>query len=382
MKHIAKKVFQIVLGLSIGIAAGLTIAGMIIVCFTDTSFPEFIDKFKSITVGESIKAFLIGIIAFIVSLILLVTIHETGHLVCGLLSGYKFVSFRLFNLTFIRLNGKIHIKKYAIAGTGGQCLLLPPELPLDRIPTGWYNFGGVFFNILAMIIVAPLMLIKGYPLLSESVAIFLFTDLMLIIMNGIPLKISGAGNDGYNMIALRKNPLAKRGLVVALRSNALIQEGIRPKDMPDNLFIIPEHINYRDQLEVSIPIMAASRLIDEMRFYDALAEFEGLYNHRNEIIPLYVNETSCELVFLRLIGDDKDGALELLDEKLKKYIQAFRKVMSSKERILCAIALKINNDRDKAISIYENLLDKEKEYLLRGEVKSDLAIMQKILGIC
>lgn len=95
-----------------------------------------------------------GILIFVLSIAILIPLHEAGHLVCGLLSGYKFVSFRIFNLTFIKSDGKIKIKRYSIAGTGGQCLLTPPDLPIERIPTGWYNFGGVLFNIIAVIAVA------------------------------------------------------------------------------------------------------------------------------------------------------------------------------------------------------------------------------------
>ena len=81
------------------------------------------------------------------------------------------------------------------------------------------------------------------------------------------------------------------------------------------------------------------------------------------------------------MNDDMAGAAALLDDKLRKYIEAYRKVMSSKERILCAVALKLDNDKEKALSIYENLKSRESDYLLQGEVKSDLTIMRDMLGL-
>ena len=54
--------------------------------------------------------------------------------------------------------------------------------------------------------------------------------------------------------------------------------------------------------------------------------------------------------------------------------------MSSKQRVLCAVALYIDGDRDKAQAIYDALYAGREDYLLQGEVKSDLAIMRKILG--
>lgn len=375
-----KSILKLLMGLAIGIVAGFLIAVIFGVCFTDITFVEFLDKLKTANFSAGLIAAGVGIVTFFVSITVLVLVHEAGHLVCGLLSGYRFVSFRIFNLTFIKIDGKLRVRRYSIAGTGGQCLLTPPDMPLEKIPTGWYNFGGVLFNLIALLAVVPLFFIKGNPVLIECVTIFTLTDIMLIVLNGIPMKVSGAGNDAYNILLLRKNPVAKRGLVVALRSNALIQEGVRPKDMPDEWFVVPEKIDYRDQLEVSIPMMAASRLVDELRYNEARNAFESLYAHKDELIALYVKEIACELVFLRLMGGDKEDASELLDENLKKYIKAYRKVMSSKERILCAIALKLDEQRDEAVSIYGDVCKREKDYLLQGEVKSDLAIMHDMLN--
>lgn len=374
-----KTILKFLISLVIGMAVGLLIATLLIVSFTDMTFAEFMVKLKSAKLSDGLVGAGVGIIAFIVSIAALVIIHEAGHLVCGLLSGYKFVSFRIFNFTIIKIDGKLRVRKYSIAGTGGQCLLTPPSLPLEKIPTGWYNFGGVLFNLIALLAVLPLFLIKGNAILTECVMIFVLADMMLILLNGIPMKISGAGNDGYNMMLLRKAPLSKQGLMTALKSNALIQEGVRPKDMPEEWFIVPDSIDYKNQLEVSMPMMAASRLLDELKYREARSAFEGLYAHKGEMISLYVKEIACELVFLRLMCDDAGGAQELLDENLKRYIKAYRKVMSSKERILCAIALKLDNDRKKAVAIYDNLRSREKDYLLQGEVRSDLAIMSDII---
>lgn len=375
-----KSIVKMILGFAGGIAIGFLIACVVIICFTDTTFPEFLEKLTSTNLSETMTAAGVAVLAFIVSIFVLVFIHEAGHLVCGLLSGYRFVSFRIFNFTIIRMDGKLRVKRYSVAGTGGQCLLTPPDLPLDKIPTGWYNFGGVFFNLIALLIAVPfLFLVKGHPFVTETIAMFVLADILLILINGIPMKISSAGNDGYNMLFLKKDPIGKRALVEALRANALVQEGVRPKDMPAEWFVVPENICYRNQLEVSIPMMAAARLVDEMRYAEALEAYERLYEHKDEIIPLYVNEIACELVFLRLMGGDEKGAAELLDDKLRKYIETYKKVMSSKERILCAVSLRLDHDPDKALSIYENLRDRAGDYLLQGEVRSDLAIMHDML---
>ena len=50
--------------------------------------------------------------------------------------------------------------------------------------------------------------------------------------------------------------------------------------------------------------------------------------------------------------------------------------MSSKQRFLCAWELYKERDREKALAIYENVVLKQTQYLLQGEVKMDIAMME------
>lgn len=375
-----KTILKLLGGLLIGALIGLLIGGLIVVLFTDTTWSEYIQKYYSIDISEGIAVFLVAVASLVVSLAIIVPVHELGHLICGLLSGYKFVSFRIFNWTFIKEDGKIRIKKFAVAGTGGQCLLTPPDIPLEKIPTGWYNFGGVLANIVLLIIVIPFFFLDLNPFVAEALAIFAATDVIMILLNGIPMQAGGVGNDGYNIKLLKKSLLSKQGIVNQLRANELIQNGIRPKDMPEDLFSNPEEINYKNALEVSIPLMYASRLIDNFDYERALECIEHIYSHKDEIMPLYVKEIACELAFLYLRSGNTEKADKLLDKELRKYINTYRKMMSSKERLLIAIAHYLDNDEAKARDLYEGLKSRKDEYLLQGEVKSDLAIVEDMLS--
>lgn len=369
------KIIKLLLSLVAGTIGGLLIGALIAMIFTGQEPGEFLNKLTSIEISEGIIAALTGIAGFLVSVFLLVPAHEAGHLICGLLSGYKFVSFRIFNLTFIRVNGRLRVKRFSVAGTGGQCLLTPPQLPVDKIPTVWYNIGGLLVNLLLLVAAAPLFLLDLSAIEAELVAVFILTDLMFLLMNGIPMQ----GNDAYNMLQMRNNSLCKRALVIQLRSNALIQEGIRPKDMPDEWFEWRTDINWKKTLEVSIPMMHASRELDKMNFEQAYAYFSELYNHRDDIMELLVMEIACELAFCAMVTGREPEARELLSPKVKKYAETYGRVMSSKQRLLFAIALYLDNDRAKAETIYTNLVSVQDRYLLRGEVMSDLAIMSELL---
>lgn len=376
-----KAILKQVIGLLIGISAGFFIGAAIVILFTGTSFPEFIDKIRSTNIYEIIITCLVGIGAFILSIAVLITAHEAGHLVGGLLSGYKFISFRIFNFTFLRIDGKIKIKRFAVEGTGGQCLMLPPDLPVDKIPTALYNAGGVIANLLLLLISLPLFLFHLSPIATECLAIFCLTDGILILINGFPMKIGGIGNDAYNMLYLHKNLLSKRAFVLQLRINAMVQEGMRPKELPGQWFEWEKEIDYRNPIELVIPMMHASRLLDEMKWEEAYRNFNGLYSHREAIMPLLVKEIACELFFCCLLTGRQAMARDLLDVKLRKYIMDYRKVMTSKHRILFGIELMLENNRPEAERICRNLEATREKYLLKGEVRSDIEIMNHLLNL-
>lgn len=378
--NLIRQILKIILLFIIGGAIGLLISIVLIMLFTDTTVSEILGKMQRVDLLEGLAAAAVGIASLLVSVPLLVILHEGGHLVCGLMSGYRFISFRIFSFTFIRLHGHLSVRRFSIAGTGGQCLLCPPDRPVDEIPTGWYNMGGVLANIVALAAVIPLLLTDTHPFVKEFAVIFCLIDVFIIITNGIPMVVGGFGNDAYNALLLRRNLLSKLGLVNQLQANALIQEGVRPKDMPDSLFTVPEKIDYRNALEVSLPLLCFSRMIDEEQWEKAYVGFSELYAHKNEMIGIYVNETACELLFTALVTGRLDEARALLDNDQSKYIETYRKVMSSKERIRCAVCLYLDNDPDKAMEIYRHLEETKDDYLLQGEVKSDLAILDTLLS--
>lgn len=71
------------------------------------SFDGLHSKFAETGMLETVGVSLLAILILLFSIFLQVLLHEGGHLVCGLATGYRFVSFRIFNLTFIRKDGEI-----------------------------------------------------------------------------------------------------------------------------------------------------------------------------------------------------------------------------------------------------------------------------------
>ena len=89
----------------------------------------------------------IGILflGFVLGLFLQIAVHEAGHLVFGLMTGYKFCSYRLGNLMLQLEDGRLRLRRMTLVGTGGQCLMAPPPWSED-LPAVLYNLGGCLMN--------------------------------------------------------------------------------------------------------------------------------------------------------------------------------------------------------------------------------------------
>lgn len=391
MKQVLKYIGVFILSALGGFA--LAVAGVLV--FTDMTLEEYIGKFVSTDIMELVGVVLFSIASFFVSLFIQIILHEGGHLLFGLATGYKFVSFRIFNFTLIRLDGKFCIKKFKIAGTGGQCLLTPPERALEEIPTALYNAGGFLVNIIASAIAFAIISHYDAALLKVFLLLFGITGMFLALLNGIPMKVNGIGNDGHNMLSLGKNPNAKGAMVLQLKANALVMKGVTPVDMPSEWFVdkedreaknvtIPEGMDYSDAISLTVELMKISYLMDlrdntPMRMEQAHKLLEQVYSHKGELMGLLVNETASELLFTSLVTGRIELARTLYTPELKKYINDYKNVMSSKERILWAVAFYMEGNKEEADRIYRSLHERSKDFLMQGEVKMDLCLMERIM---
>ena len=363
----------------IGILLGVMVSGAGIALFTDMTLAAFFGKLFRLHIAEVIGFPLLFICFFLITLFLQVTLHEAGHLICGLASGYRFVSFRIFNFTWIRKDGKWVLKRFSVAGTGGQCLLAPPDRPEEEIPVCGYNMGGVMMNILtALVALGFLLWMEDLPfMLSVFLVFWVIIGLFLGVTNGVPMKLGGIGNDAYTLRLLRHNPATKHALILQLRINALIQEGMRPKDMPEEWFKQDAAtIDYKDILQATVGLMNVSRLLDREEWEDAYRLLEDVKSHSSELIGILQQETDAELLFTALVTGRMERAGELATDKLLRYIHLYSRVSSSKQRQLFALALYQEHDREKAETIYRSVVNLREKYLMQGEVNMDIALME------
>ena len=384
---IGKLIIGVVVGVGIGLLIGLGSA----LLFTDITWSQLTDKLAGLVGMKLVILVLETILGMIAAVVTGIVVHETGHLIMGLFTGYHFVSFRVFSLTLIRTDGHYQLKRFSLGGTGGQCLMRPPMRPLDQIDTRWYNAGGVLMNVITMAVCLLLFWWSGKPAegsrLPEWLELFLLMSIIInafyALLNGIPLRMGGIGNDGYNLLHLEKHPDDKRALYLMLEANALVQQGTPPKDLPAEWFDADTPVNWADGIQSNWQMMKVAFLLNRREWDKAYALLADAMVNKDLILGLFQRELTAEMVFVCLVTNRIDEARRYWTDDVATYVRQYAKTQSSKQRILHAVSLLLEADNTSAQTIHNDLIAKREHYLLQGEVAMDLELMDEVekLGV-
>lgn len=308
-----------------------------------------------------------------------VIIHEGGHLLFGLLTGYKFVSFRIFSFMWVKSGGKIETKRLSIAGTGGQCLMAPPDMKDGKFPQTMYNLGGSIVNAIAGgIFLAAHFLFAGNSFVKAAMLIFAVVGFMLAIMNGVPMRMGAVDNDGYNAITLRKHTQAAEAFWIQLKANEQISKGIRLKDMPDEWFCVPSDESMKNSMVAARGVFACNRLMDEEKFDEAEKLISHMLNIESGMAGLHRSLLICDRIFCQLMDGSSS---EQIDCMLTKEQRQFMKAMKSFPSVLrteYALALVHEKDESKAQNILAEFEKCAKTYPHPVEVDAERGLMATI----
>lgn len=308
--------------------------------------------------GGPLATFILFIVSFVASFYTQMILHEAGHLVFGLLSGYRFSSFRIGNTMLLRTSKGWSLKRMKLAGTGGQCLMIPPELVEGRMPIVAYNLGGVIMNLItASIAMAILLLMETKSYLFFFLVVFSSAGILIAILNGVPLKLGLVDNDGYNTLSLKRSKKALRAFWIQLKINQAQSEGVRLKDMPSGWFDLPDESDMGNTIISALAVFNENRLMDEQRFEEAEVLIKKLLDSQMISIGLYEKLLIADFIYIEAITTKSK---EVIDKLYNKEQAAFMKAMKSFPSVIrteYALAL-LNNDerkRDEALKKFERI---------------------------
>jgi len=343
--HIISLVFGLVLGGSLGIFGASyidTLSGG-----NDALFFLYL----GLLMGSLILAYLSQIV-----------IHEGGHLIAGLMSGYQFVSFNILGFIWQKdQEGKLRMGRMQIAGAGGQCLMAPPDYNGGDFPFTLYNLGGVLANLISTGIFALLLwLIPSAPLhilLMPQVLV----GVLLAPLNGLPLPVAAIQNDGTNLLCIRKDGHARRAFWVQMSIAAALARGIRLKDMPEDWFAPYPDEAMNNPIICAVAVMNTSRLMDQLDFDAAEQAITTLLAREKGVLDLYRASMGCDGAVCELVAGRPGPMTTLLEEKNIQQIMNAMKNHPAILRTRYALALLKEQDEEKAqklLADFENAATK------------------------
>lgn len=223
------------------------------------------------------------IILFYPILVFSVFVHELGHLVFGLSTGYRFVSFRILSFMIKKENNRFVIKKFKLKGTLGQCLLEATENNKENMFL--YNAGGVFFNLIAGFLFIPLLVIFQSDLLFLPISFLIIMNFIFVYINWANIK--GATNDGNNYRELKRSSMSRKAFYELLSMNKANNEGFDLRDMHFGIDFLELDLKENIQVNYAIYLVLYFHLLLEMeKAKSIIEEILKVYPHKNNTLSL------------------------------------------------------------------------------------------------
>ena len=325
------------------------------------------------TLYEVTLLYLLFIIVMYGAYFLHMIIHEAGHLIFGLLTGYKFRSFRILSFMLLKDKEKLKLRRLSIVGTGGQCIMMPPDIKNGKMPFLLYNLGGSFLNVITSVL--PLVIYFVYND-SPFLLIFAVIGFVAALTNGVPMQTGTINNDGYNALAISKSNEALEAFWVQLKFAEQNSNGLRIKDMPAEWFEVPTDESMKNSIVATRGVYACNRLMDEEKFSQADALMKHILEIDSGIIGVHRNLLICDRIYVELIFENREDVIKnMLTKEQKKFMKAM-KSFPSVIRTEYALALFFEKNKAKAERIKKEFEKVAKTYPYAHEIDSERDLMK------
>ena len=300
--------------------------------------------------------FTIFMIFYLAFIILSIVIHELGHLFFGLLTGYRFGSFRLGPFVWFKEDGKIKLTK-SKSVVAGQCLMEPPTG--ERFPFVLYNLGGGLLNLITALpfLVVLISAIPDDTLRGICIA-GITANIVMVIVNLVPMS-SGVPNDGMNVMMALRSEDAKRGFFLMLFVNSEAAEGKRFKDFDDEIFSIKESANLKNYFVAYIVMLEAARLYDMGEYDESVKQCERL--NLKKLPAFYRNSVNAEFLYYYTVHNpDFKKARKFYK---KRGMRSFLKLrIPQVTRLLSAYEYFVRNNKEKGMLLLERAKNEIEAY--------------------
>ncbi|MFC6464890.1 hypothetical protein ACFP65_07905 [Marinilactibacillus sp. GCM10026970] len=339
----------------------------------ENKFSKFIKKIAHVVLvililillGKEVSLFL-GITVFIY--FLHISIHELGHLIAGLISGYRLNWIRILNIVLYKKKGKYEIRYQPFPGLIGQCSMRPPE-DLESAPFVLYHLGGIIANAVSSGLVSVFLMSSLPEFVRSGILIFCATGVLIVVANLVPF----GSNDGKNIWNGLKSTNRRIQLNYILQISTDMMEGATFTELE-------KYIYYNNEEPLTDPYNVAMILLDVNRYEEKYAFQQA----KNCLMPLVKNIDKvqhahkkvvlAEYLFLSLMCSPEDKEIENFMEN--KWLKVYLSLKQTDTiRVLAAYALIKEQD----IKKFETLIVDARSLLEKIIVPTDSKLEAQLI---
>lgn len=293
-----------------------------------------------------------------------IIIHEFGHLIFALLTGYSFISIRLFCWIWLIEDEKLILVRIKNKGSlfSGQCLMSPPK-DEKKFKIILYNLGGGLLNFI--IVVVPFfyheIFFDNYISRNLSIAMIV-SNILICSLAFIPMR-SPLPNDAMNLLTALKSKQAKHGFYLMLYTYGELAKGKQFRELDKEIFSNEEKVDYDNYFIAYTVIRESYRLYDIGEFDASLEEYKKL--NLNKLGAGYIiNLKFQSLYYYTVHNQDFEKAKEIyFSEEIQKCIKISD---PSVKRISAAYEFFVNKDVEKSNIFIKSASEEIKKITNKG----------------
>lgn len=299
-------------------------------------------------------------------------IYEIGRLIFGLMTGYKFLSFRISNIVIIRNFGRLIIKKNKSVRTSGNCVMLPPIKNNGKIPYYFYNKGGAILNFL---------LLPWYALLCSKINSDLLKMIVVLLMimsiTSIVISVFGGSTNNeyitdksYNVTLFKRKRKALQAFYIEMKIYEKILKGVRLQNLSDKYFEILNEYSVDNCFMEAVEAIYYKKLIDMHEFDRAKIRIEKILETDKKISDTYKCLLTCDYIYCQLVSGNIFKAKKAYTNEIKKLMNSMKKNLTV-IRTRYSYALLVDDSLSEA-GKQRKLFDRlSKKYPYKVEIESE-----------
>ncbi|MCR5740895.1 MAG: M50 family metallopeptidase [Gammaproteobacteria bacterium] len=327
------------------------------------------------------------VVSFLVSIIL----HELGHFIFGLISGYKFISFQVLFLALIKKNKRLKLVFEKIPAAG-QCVMGVEEENKNKVKYKLYMLGGIIMNYILLLggLIGFILILIFNGNLCYIFSGLIVVNIYLLATNAIPINVSGVYNDALNLKLMDKYESVRKAIINSLVIEYMIYNDAKAEDLPDELlnndgFMVESFCTHSYVFDYYKSIKL---LVEGDKEWFKYIDMRNLKRHE---LPLtYLNQNSALEVFKKMIFNETYEYLFKMKENEKflspknddflirvdNILYSLKKESITKEEALVKIDYFYNKEDDDDYLISKELSKKIKELAIEY-IKNDNYIKQE-----